>query len=105
MSYLRSNHSQNAVHASNVRGLDGREGGGHQKKSCKDVRALNDSLSCFHSDLTSSFNKTQEDFPVLETYNNYLEEVEDLSKRRYYIILLIIVILMCPTSSYSIQSH
>ncbi len=27
-----------------------------------------------------SFNKTQEDFPDLQTYNNYLEEIEDFSK-------------------------
>lgn len=28
----------------------------------------------------ASFNKTQEDFPDLSTYNNYLEEVEDFSE-------------------------
>lgn len=30
--------------------------------------------------LVISFNKTQEDFPDLKTYNDYLELVEDLSK-------------------------
>jgi hypothetical protein len=42
-------------------------------------------MLCVDNDLR--FNKTREHFPSLKDYNDYLEEVEDMSKLFYYLSL------------------
>jgi CDK-activating kinase assembly factor MAT1 len=55
------------------------------------------------------FNKRREDFPDLRSYNDYLQEVEDISKSHLIIplsppmFLNKIIIIMCITSAYVLK--
>lgn len=66
--------------------------GPHSRKGSRSTEAYSERVSSFVLQLTaynypngvsSSFNKRREDFPDLRSYNDYLEEVEDISKCTY----------------------
>ena len=51
-------------------GLWGGGGGGHHVASCRDICGSH-----------YSYNKCEEDFDTMREYNDYLEEVETISKK------------------------
>lgn len=76
---LQQDSAQIILHATNVRRPCRRERGCCSETDRQRVRA-NRTAWCIHRiELRFSFNKQREDFPDLKSYNDYLEEVEDIS--------------------------
>lgn len=79
MSNLQQDSSENGFRASDFRGPRRRKGGRGPPQGCQRVSELAQAMATISYDL-HSFNKRREDFVDLRAYNDYLEEVEDISE-------------------------
>lgn len=71
---------QTRIHATDIRRPGCRKGSCYSKTNCERVNHLFSFPIHLLPQLTFRFNKRREDFPDLRSYNDYLEEVEDISK-------------------------
>lgn len=79
MSSMRCHTSQEPIQAANIRESGCGEGGRDTDADSQDVRVYPSDGSMMLTGFCS-FNKQEEDFPDLNTYNDYLEKVENFSK-------------------------
>jgi hypothetical protein len=77
---MRTGSSKSQLRPSDIRGLESREGGICPSSDGRIVSPLKNSITCGYV-LTHSFNKRRDDFKSDREHDDYLEEVEDLSKR------------------------
>lgn len=79
MSSVRRHFAQESIQAADIRESRCGERGRDPDANSQDVRVYRSDGSMMLTDFRS-FNKQEEDFPDLNTYNDYLEKVENFSK-------------------------